>query len=158
MSTERNLLRNIRRNIDLVVGGGVVEGLESGRILNIVGDKSTGKSFLAGEIIANAYNRYKDRFKWFYDNCELGFTFDTKSLYGIDIIPDYDSRSQTVEELYCNYRMFLESISGDDVGISVVDSLEEIRDIMHLKKGKILIKVLIRWVLQNFFLKNFLEV
>ena len=38
--------------LDLVVGGGETKGFPAGNIINIVGDKSSGKTFLACEIIA----------------------------------------------------------------------------------------------------------
>jgi len=113
--------------LDIVIGGGIGKGYPAGRIINIVGDKSSGKTFLACELIANAYYKYGKKFKWIYDDCESGFTFDTLKLYGIEIIPKSDDKkikSNTVEELYCNYRRFLESIKKDEVGIYVIDSLD----------------------------------
>ena len=42
--------------IDLVVGGNKgVYGFPAGKFINIVGDKSAGKTFLANEIIASNY-------------------------------------------------------------------------------------------------------
>jgi len=109
--------------LDLVVGGGMGMGFPAGNIINIVGDKSSGKSFLACEIIAKARHVYGKKFKWVYDDAESGFTFDTERLYGFDIL-NTDRKSRTVEELYCNYREFLDGIKEDEVGIYVVDSLD----------------------------------
>lgn len=113
--------------LDIVVGGGLYSGFLAGRIINLVGDKSTGKTFLACEMIANAYYKYGKKFKWVYDDAESGFTFDTKFLYGFDIIPNDEkkvARSNTVQDLYCNYRNFLESLKGDECGIYVIDCLD----------------------------------
>jgi recombination protein RecA len=111
--------------LDIVVGGDKnVFGYPAGRVINIVGDKSTGKTFLACELIASAYYKYGKKFKWVYDDAESGFTFNTKSLYGFDIINDDAPRSNTVEDLYCNYRKFLETIKKDECGIYVIDSLD----------------------------------
>jgi RecA/RadA recombinase len=112
--------------LDMVVGGDKdVFGFRAGKVINIVGDKSSGKSFLAAELIANALKqKYGNKFKWVYDDCESGFTFDTSSLYGFDVIPDDCVKSETVEELYCHFREFLEGIKNDEVGIYVIDSLD----------------------------------
>lgn len=112
--------------IDLVVGGGKM-GFPAGKIINIVGDKSAGKSFLCCEIIAAAKHKYKDSFVWAYDDAESGFSFNTEKLYGFEIMSeDIDKRfkSKTVEDMSCNVRKFLKSISPDQVGIYVLDSLD----------------------------------
>lgn len=112
--------------IDLAVGGGQGLGYPAGRIINIVGDKSAGKSFVAAELLACAYYQFKKKLKWIYDDAESGFTFDTKSLYGFDIIPKEGNNtvSETVEDLYCNVRKFLESLRNDQFGIYIIDSLD----------------------------------
>lgn len=113
--------------MDLVVGGGLRMGYPGGRIINIVGDKSSGKTFLACEIIASAYYLYGDKIDWRYDDCESGFTFDTESMYGMTIMPEAiedRTRSQTVEELYGNCRDFFENLPKGRAGIYVVDSLD----------------------------------
>jgi len=122
--------------LDLNVGGGRGNGYPSGAIINIVGDKSSGKTFLACEIIANAFHMYREKLKWKYDDAESGFTFNTKLLYGIEIMPQNPKerfKSRTVQQLEGNVRLFLESLSDDEFGIYVVDSLdglssEEIED------------------------------
>jgi recombination protein RecA len=113
--------------LDLVIGGGVGMGIPGGRIINVVGNKSAGKTFIACEIIAAARFLFKSRLKWEFDDSESGFTFNTKGLYGFEIMPENpDDRvhSETVEELYCNVRKFLDSLKSDEVGIYVVDSLD----------------------------------
>lgn len=113
--------------MDMGVGGGIGIGYPAGKIINIVGDKSSGKTFLATELIASAYHRYKNKLKWVYDDCESGFTFDTKKLYGFEIMPMNEEerfKSRTVQELYGNLRMFLNSIKKDEFGIYIVDSLD----------------------------------
>jgi RecA/RadA recombinase len=117
--------------MDIQVGGGITKGYPAGRIINIVGDKSSGKTFFSCEIIAASYYKYKDKLKWVYDDCESGFSFDTKKLYGVEIMPlDHKKRikSKTVEEAYGNIRLFLESIKEDELGIYVIDSLDSLND------------------------------
>jgi recombination protein RecA len=111
--------------LDLVVGGGLGLGFPSGKVINIVGDTSTGKTFLAWEIIAAAIQRYRKRFKYKYDGAEYGNTFDPFSLYGIDWDSEKDQlHSRTVEEMACNYTLFLDSLKDGECGIYVVDSLD----------------------------------
>ena len=112
---------------DMVTGGGIGYGVPSGKIINIVGDKSSGKSFICTEIIASSYHKYGKNLKWVYDDCESGFTFDTQKLYGFEIMPIDDKdrfKSGTVQELYGNVRKFSDSLKQDEFGIYVVDSLD----------------------------------
>jgi hypothetical protein len=84
-------------------------------------------TFLCCEIIASAYHRYEDRLRWVYDDSESGFTFNTENLYGFEIMPEDQSErfhSGTVQELYGNVRLFLESLMPDEFGIYVCDTLD----------------------------------
>jgi len=113
--------------LDELVGGGESKGFPIGRIVNFVGDKSSGKTFLALEVIAAAKQLYKNKLKWIYDDSESGFSFDTKRLYGFEIMPiDKNDRvkSDTVESAYCNVRKFFESLEDDEFGIYVIDSMD----------------------------------
>ena len=115
--------------LDMVTGGDKgVYGFPSGRFVNIVGDRSSGKTFLANEIIAAAYHRYdKDKFRWVYDDCERGYSFDTQSMYGFDIIPQDPEEiiaSTTVEEAFCHITDFADSLQEEQFGIYVLDSLD----------------------------------
>jgi recombination protein RecA len=111
--------------LDLVVGGSPnVYGYSIGKFINIVGDKSAGKTFLANEMIASAYHRFnKKQFRWVYDDCEAGYSFDSKSMYGFDILQDTEN-SSTVEEAFVNISNFAESLKADQFGIYVLDSLD----------------------------------
>ena len=115
--------------LDIIVGGNTnVFGYPVGKIINFVGDKSSGKTFLACEVIAAAYHKFNSKiFKWKYDDCESGFSFNTKQMYGFEIMPmvvDNRYRSKTVEDAYCNVRSFFESLKDDEFGIYVLDSLD----------------------------------
>lgn len=112
--------------LDLVVGGNKgVYGFPSGRFINIVGDKSAGKTFLSNEIIASAFHRYgSKKFKWVYDDCESGYSFDTESMYGFSIMPDEPIHSTTVEEAFCNISDYADKLKDDQFGIYVLDSLD----------------------------------
>ena len=111
--------------IDLVTGGSKgVYGYPSGRIINICGDKSSGKSSLVNEIIAWSYWNYKDKFKWMYADCERGYSFDTEPVYGFQIHTDESDTPTTVEEAFYCIDKFAKSLKKDEFGIYVLDSLD----------------------------------
>ena len=111
--------------LDMVVGGAPnVHGYPVGKFINIVGDKSSGKTFISLEMIANAYHRFdKKKFRWIYDDCESGYSFDSKAMYGFDILQS-GITSTTVEEAFVNIHNFAESLKEDQFGIYVLDSLD----------------------------------
>lgn len=111
--------------LDMTVGGAAgVYGFPGGKFINIVGDKSAGKTFLSNEIIAWAYhNLDRRKFRWVYDDCESGYSFDSRSMYGFDILSD-NVRSTSVEEAFCNISNFADSLKNDQFGIYVLDSLD----------------------------------
>ena len=120
--------------LDMVVGG-TNFGYPGGNIINVVGESNSGKTFLVCELIAAAFNKYGNKLKWIYDDCESGFTFDTEELYGFKVIPDEKDRrhSDTVESLYSVTRDFFENLKKDELGIYTVDSLDGLTS-MEMKK------------------------
>lgn len=126
--------------LDLAVGGdkGVL-GMPYGMVLNIIGDKSAGKTFLKNEIIAAAYHKHHDGVAWFSDDTESGDTFDTSYLYGVNIHPA-DQKignkvvqdSETIEQMDAHVSMFLENLMPGTLGIYAVDSLDGLADASRL--------------------------
>ena len=115
--------------LDLVVGGGEGLGIPFGKIINIVGDKSSGKTFLLNEIIAASYAEYKDNLSWNLDDGEAGYTFDPVKLYGIDIIGGSVYQSKTIQDFDAHVGVFLKNIKGKNkVGIYGLDSLDGLSD------------------------------
>ena len=113
--------------IDLVTGGSKgVYGYPAGRIINVVGDKSSGKTFINNEIIANAHWKYGDKFRWMYADCERGYSFDTMSMYGFQIHDENSDAPENVEEAFYNLWKFCESLKKDEFGIYVLDSLDSL--------------------------------
>ena len=116
---------------DLVVGGGETDGYglgyEAGTIVRDWGNTSSSKTFKLSECIAANHYKYKDNFKWIYDDTEFGNKFNSQALYGFDIIPPDPAKqthSRTVEDMFNNVYSFLDSLKGDDIGIYGVDSLD----------------------------------
>jgi recombination protein RecA len=106
--------------LDLVLNG----GFPMGTINNIVGDSSSGKTFIALEYIAYMKSIHGDKLKYYYDDCEGGFSFDTKSMYGLEIIPDDQIPSTTVEDMAGNLNKQISKLKKDEILIYVVDSLD----------------------------------
>lgn len=109
--------------LDLAMGGGAGWG----KVLNIVGDKSSGKTLLACELLAAARSIYKDKLSWFWDDAESGFSFDAKNIWGFDILPKENQfHSETVEQWMYNVKEQLEIHQENKKGyfIYVIDSLD----------------------------------
>lgn len=110
-------------------------------ITNIVGDSSTGKSFIAGECIANAYHRYKDNkkfnFDWFYDNVETGYKIDSETLYGFNIVDDgyfkESQASETIEDFEYKINEIISKKNKADRFIYVLDSFDSLTDAKEKK-------------------------
>lgn len=113
--------------MDLVVGGGRGLGYETGMSVLFEASSSAGKSFLAHEVIASAYHKYKEKCKWLYLDVESGCTFDSKALYGIEIMPANvgdRKRPTTLEDCHAEIMNFGETVKSGEFGIVVVDSLD----------------------------------
>jgi RecA/RadA recombinase len=122
--------------LDIHLGGGAGMGLPFGHIINIVGDESTGKTFLALEILAACYHKFGDRFDWRYDDAESGFGFDTEYLYGFDAMgDDHGIQSNTVEDWFVNLSIFVRSIPKGGLGLYILDSLDGLSDKAMQKRG-----------------------
>lgn len=125
MTRETVYFQTGNKLIDMIMGGDKgVYGSPAGRIINICGDKSSGKTFICNEFIANAHYKYGDKFKWMYADCERGYSFDTQKLYGFDIhTPESDAPTNVEEAFYCIDK-FAKSLKKDEFGIYVLDSLD----------------------------------
>lgn len=106
--------------LDLVLDG----GWPVGKIVNIVGDKSSGKSYLAIESIAHARKLLGKKLKWYYDDAEGGFSFDTRDMYGFEAIPEDQKPSSTIEEFAANLNRQIGLIKEGEFLIYVLDSLD----------------------------------
>lgn len=120
---EKEELKQLKTGItllDLVLNG----SFPVGTINNIVGDSSSGKTFIALEYIAFLKSIFKNKLKFYYDDCEGGFSFDTKEMYGLEIIPDDQIPSTTVEDMAVNLNTQIKNLKKDETLVYVVDSLD----------------------------------
>lgn len=116
--------------LDLVLGG----GYPLGRFTNIVGDKSTGKTLLAIEAVANFHRRYPDA-PICYNETEAAFDEDyARSLGipidGVDMVVDCD----TVEELFKHIMEFVESVPAEGPGLYIIDSFDALSDSAEMER------------------------
>lgn len=131
------------RLLDILIGGGLGIGIPGGVVLNIIGDKSSGKSFFKNEILAANFHANKN-FQWFSDDTESGDTFDTENLYGVDLRPrdrkignlkDVED-SMTVEELDAKLSLFIKDVPKDTPAIYAVDSLDGLSSSEQVEMAK----------------------
>lgn len=118
--------------LDLALGGGGVFG----KILNIVGDFSSGKSLLASEIIAKARSIFGEKLKWKYNDAEAGYSFDSKKIYGFEIIKPNDNISTTLEDFGFDFKRELNELKNDEYLIYVLDSLDSLTSEAEIKRSK----------------------
>jgi recombination protein RecA len=117
---------------DLVLGG----GFGIGKIVNLVGDKSSGKTLLAMEFIAYCRHVLGKKFRWFYDDAEAGFSFNSEQLYGFELIPANQICSSTIEEFAVNFKRHISSLRKGETFVYVLDSLDAMSSIEELKRDK----------------------
>ena len=107
--------------LDCVLGG----GWGVGRVINIVGDKSTGKTLLAIEACANFAKTYDDG-RIIYNEVESAFDVEYARTVGL---PDEriefveDPHTDTVEELFASLQQTIKEADGKPI-LYIVDSLD----------------------------------
>lgn len=102
------------------------QGFPFGKIVNLIGDKSTGKTLIACETIAQAKMMYGNKVKWFYDDAEAGFSFNTEQIYGFQMLSDDRKPSETMEELDYNLDSCLKTVKDDEFFIYILDSFDSL--------------------------------
>ena len=114
--------------LNCVIGG----GWALGRIHNVVGDKSTGKTLLAIEAMANFKRQFPEG-SVKYDETEAAFDDHYASALGLDLQEDERVSSETVEDLFNNLRAFCKKVKGH--GLYIVDSLDALSDRAEMARG-----------------------
>lgn len=112
--------------LNLALTNTVDVGYRTGRIVNIVGDKSTGKTLLAIEVMSYAYHMLRKKYdmKLIYDEGEAAFDKEYASKLGLPIDKIDFRESETVEEWYVSLEKEVESKEKKDFTIYVLDSLD----------------------------------
>ena len=129
MDEKLEFLHSGSTGIDCILGGGWARG----RVCNIVGDYSTGKTLLALEAIANnvaedpdAINRYAE--------CEHAFATQHALDLGIPLDKiDFQEDLTTVEEFFADLKEFKDKVESPHA-IYILDSLDSLSDMAEKKR------------------------
>ena len=124
--------------LDCVLGG----GWPLGRIANIVGDKSTGKTLLAIEACANFARRYHNG-DILYIEAEASFDKSYAQALGLPTERiNFPEGIDTVEQLFNAITLFIDKRKGklpadkpkDHPGLIIVDSLDALSDTSEMER------------------------
>ena len=114
--------------LDLALGGGWARG----RIANIVGDKSTGKTLLCIEACAN-FVRKHPKGKIYYREAEAAFDEKYAAALGMPVGSiDFGDPLETVEDLFEDIERVLAKLKGP--GLYICDSLDALTDRAEMKR------------------------
>ncbi len=115
--------------LDLALGGGWIED----RIVNIIGDKSTGKTLLATEACANfAIKHTKGKIR--YRECERAWDNSYAEAIGMPMDRvDFGDTLDTVEELFNDLLKIISKAQHPE--LCVVDSLDSLSDQAEMARG-----------------------
>lgn len=119
--------------LDEALGG----GWPLGRISNIVGDKSAGKTLLAMEHCANFALRYEAGDSWIrYAESEAAFDQPYAQALGIPVDRiEFNKEGElleTVEQVYDDVERCLKDYKGAEAGLYIIDSLDALSDAAEL--------------------------
>lgn len=114
---------------DLIAGGGA----PFKKIINLVGDASSGKSFICGEIISQAKKKYGKDLIYVYDDAESGFSFPSSDIWGFEMITENMPRSSTVEEFALNMDNALSSLKEGQRLIYILDSFDNLTSLAEIE-------------------------
>jgi recombination protein RecA len=119
--------------LDSVLGGGYVLG----RITNVVGDKSTGKTLLAIEGAVNFLQTYPDGLVR-YAEAEAAFDEDYASALGMPVKQvsfSKEGEMGTVEQFFEDVTATLDSLKPNQPAFYVLDSLDSLSDAAEVARG-----------------------
>lgn len=114
--------------LNLACSDSAFGGYGSGKIVNLIGDSSAGKSILALTGLAEmCYDPRFDKYKLIYDDAEQAREFDVEYLFGKKaadriVFRDKDA-SETIEEFYGNV---LTELDGPNPIVYVLDSFDSV--------------------------------
>jgi recombination protein RecA len=117
--------------LDLALGG----GYPTKRVINIVGDTTTGKTLLTTEHVAHIHHKLKSKMDWEYDDVEERYSFNTKKMYNFSIMKKNQENSDTIEDFEKKFRSKLEK-SGDKLFVYVLDSFDMLGSEAEQKRDK----------------------
>lgn len=119
--------------LDCVLGG----GWPLGRVVNVVGDESSGKTLLAIEAMTNFTRQYKSG-RCRYNESEAAFISSYAGALGLPLdkvqfVREEGDPTDTVEKFYDDLDVFIKKL-GDRPGFYVLDSLDALSDAAELER------------------------
>lgn len=116
-------------------GKGLMGGWARGRIVNIVGDGSSGKTLLALEVAARCFYKMKGnisehfpevkKVRIVYDNAERVMDFPLETMYGKEFVKGVEwIHSETVEQFGRRYTKEIQNHKSGEFLLYIVDSLD----------------------------------
>jgi recombination protein RecA len=110
--------------LDCVLGG----GYPLGRVVNVVGDRSSGKTLCAIEAFANFYRQYPNG-KMFYHEAEAAFDTDYAEALGMPVDAVTFIEDDTVEAFFTNLENIIKEFGNSETQVLyVLDSLDALTD------------------------------
>lgn len=119
--------------LDCALGG----GWPLGRVSNIVGDRSTGKTLLAIEACANFARQFPNG-KIYYREAEAAFDTAYAAALGMPVERvDFDGSNEfhTVEDFYEDLGIVLKNVTAKQAALYIVDSLDALSDREELERA-----------------------
>lgn len=118
--------------LDLVLGG----GWPLGRMSNVIGDKSTGKTLIAIEACANFAAQYAKGHIWY---CETEAAFDIGYASALGMPVDrisFRENIRTVEDLFRDLEKCVKQCTGPKAppGLYIIDSLDAVSDKAEMER------------------------
>lgn len=108
--------------LDCSLGGGWAER----RVINIIGDKSVGKTMIATEAGANFVQKYKQDGKIKYKECEAAWDHRYASSLGVPLDRfEFGQRLNTVEDMFDDIS---DSMKAKVPTLEIIDSLDALSD------------------------------
>lgn len=124
--------------LNLALSGKADGGIKDGKMFNLIGDSSAGKTLLAYTCLAEAANNPEfNGYSLYYDDVECADEFDIERLFGRKLssrlIPPYPNQneSETIEGFYFNLNRLLKNNSPL---IYVLDSMDALTSISSREK------------------------
>ena len=125
--------------LNLALTGKPYFGFPIGKVVNIVGDSSTGKTLLAIVASAFAQNLPPKGYSGVticFDTAEAGFNKDFATRVGLDLSRvQLEENTRTVEDFIEHFQRFVSSVPPSQAGIYVLDSLDALSSQAELDRA-----------------------
>lgn len=113
---------------DCALGGGIALG----RVINIVGDESTGKTLIAIEACANFVRKFPDpkkgRIRYFEAECAFDDAYATFLGLPAERVEKAGIGADEVEKFFEDLEAFCDSLKPGQAGLYILDSLDALSD------------------------------